>query len=108
MPPYVIAYGQALFLGQMELELARRTPASPAAEQRLLTSDSRFVRCAEFNQCVGQFELDEAELRVLAMTDGQPGLMDLAQRARLDPREAARVMSRLSRVGLVQEVSNIA
>jgi DNA-binding response OmpR family regulator len=107
MPPYVIAYGQALFLGQMELELARRVPASPAAEQRLLTSESRFVRCAEFNRSVRHFDLDEAELRVLEMTDGQPGLIDLAQRARLDPREVARVMNRLSRVGLVQEVSSV-
>lgn len=103
LPSYVLTHGQPLFLGQLTLEMARSAPTAPGVEQRLLAADTRFARCPEFSKRVRRFELTDAERRVLALADGQATATELAARARLEARDAARVLLRLSRVGLLEE-----
>jgi DNA-binding response OmpR family regulator len=103
LPSYALDHGRPLFLGQVALELARKVVPPPAVEQRVLASDARFVRCPEFSKRVRPFELEDAERRTLAMADAQTPVLELALRARLEPREAVRVLLSLCRVGLLSE-----
>jgi hypothetical protein len=103
LPAYAVRHGRPLFLGQLALEIARDAAAAPAAEQRVLPSEVRFVRCPEFSKRVRRFELDDAERRLLALADGKTPAREIAERARLEPQDALRGLSRLARAGLLCE-----
>jgi DNA-binding response OmpR family regulator len=103
LPAYAIQHGRPLFLGQLALEFAREAAPAPAAEQRVLASELRFVRCPEFSKRVRRFELDEAERRLLALADGQTPAREIAERAQLEPRDAVRGLLRLVGAGLLRE-----
>jgi CheY-like chemotaxis protein len=103
LPSYALQHGRPLFLGQLALEIARDAPSAPAAEQRVLASEQRFVRCPEFSKRVRRFELDDTERRLLALVDGKARAREIAERARLEPHDVARGLSRLARAGLLGE-----
>jgi DNA-binding response OmpR family regulator len=103
LPSYAIQHGRPLFLGQLALEIARDEAQAPAAEQRVLAADTRFVRCPEFSKHVRRFDLDDAERCLLALADGQTPAREIAQRARLELGDAVRGLLRLARAGLLRE-----
>ena len=103
LPSYAIQHGRPLLLGQLALELARDEAPSSAAEQRLLAADTRFVRCPEFSKRVRRFDLDDAERRLLALADVHTPVRQIAERARLEPGDAARGLLRLARAGLLRQ-----
>jgi PleD family two-component response regulator len=90
-------------LGQLALEIAREAPSAPAAEQRVLASEQRFARCPEFSKRVRRFGLDDTERRLLALVDGKTRAREIAERARREPHDVARGLSRLARAGLLCE-----
>lgn len=103
LPSYALDHGRPLFLGQLALEIAREAPPPRAAEQRVLATDARFVRCPEFSKRVRRFELDAVERRLLALCDGQAKTREIAARARLEPSDAALGLLRLASAGLLRE-----
>jgi len=103
LPSYAIQHGRPLLLGQLALELARAEAPRAAVEQRVLAADTRFVRCPDFSKRVRRFDLDDAERRLLALSDGQTPALQIAERAGLEPRDAAHGLSRLVRAGLLRE-----
>lgn len=103
LPAYAVQHGRPLPLGQLALELARAEPPRAAAEQRVLAANTRFARCPDFSKRVRRFELEDAERRLLALADGHTPARQIAERARLEPGEAARGLLRLARAGLLRE-----
>jgi DNA-binding response OmpR family regulator len=103
LPSYAMQQGRPLFLGQLALEIAREAASAPAAEQRVLASDVRFVRCPEFSKRVRRFELDDTERRLLALADGKTPAREIAERARLESHDAMRGLARLASAGLLCE-----
>jgi hypothetical protein len=103
LPAYAVQHGRPLPLGQLALELARADAPKAAAELRVLAADTCFVRCPEFSKRVRRFDLEDAERRLLALADGQTPARQIAERARLEPGEAARGLLRLARAGLLRE-----
>jgi CheY-like chemotaxis protein len=103
LPAYAGAYGQPLYLEQIQLERLRSVDDWAQVELHVSGLDLVFRRADDFAARLAGFELTEAERRVLTLVDDRNRVRDVIEKSGATPFEAFHCLFRLSQVGLVRQ-----
>jgi CheY-like chemotaxis protein len=103
LPAYAEAYGQPLYLEQIQLERLRAVDDWAQVELHVDSLEPLFRRADGFVEMLAGFELTESERRVLTLVDERNSVRDIIERSGTTPFEVFHCLFRLSQVGLVRK-----